>query len=500
MPRKHGHGRRVKRRTPLPEDPDYAKCPKSFVFARGDISPAVSKLCHDWRETFSPHTAKKLKVYRRDKVKALTRSAKLLGVSHLQIITCSTTGTFLRISRLPHGPTIQFHVDSFETCLDVKKLQRRPQEDPFAYTNPALPVLNNFANSSKPHVKMTQTLLTNLFPQLRIDKVRLTDCRRIVLFHLNEDTEMIDVRHYVITGHRQTKNKAIKRLEKGRLPKRPGTLKDISDLITRPDAFFSDSDGEAEEMELGQRFRKLQAQSQALIKLVEVGPRMTLSIHKIMAGMLDGEVIYHSSIKKTPEEIEELKRKRKKKEAERKARRETQEQRVAEKQLRKDEKKRRREERKARGENEDEDSCDADDSEDEAPPSKRPAKRLVHDEGSEDDATFEEDAGSPDEAEAVKAVAPIKTMRFERMKAKPPAKKISGVVRAARITPAAAEHGFQVSDAAFPRGQEALEANAGNADVGEEEAWKWNRENKTRHRGWKERKVLKERKLRKLGM
>ncbi len=47
--------------------------------------------------------------------------------------------------------------------------------------------------------------------------------------------------------------------------------------------------------------------------------------------------------------------------------------------------------------------------------------------GSEDEAAFEEDAGSPDEAEALAAVAPVKTPRFERMKAKPAAKKISGV-------------------------------------------------------------------------
>ncbi len=54
---------------------------------------------------------------------------------------------------------------------------------------------------------------------------------------------------------------------------------------------------------------------------------------------------------------------------------------------------------------------------------------LLHSfgQGSEDDAAFEEDAGSPDEAEAVEATAPVKAPRFERIKAKPAAKKISGV-------------------------------------------------------------------------
>lgn len=36
------------------------------------------------------------------------------------------------------------------------------------------------------------------------------------------ETDMIDVRHFLIVGHRQTANKAVKRLEKGKLPQDTG--------------------------------------------------------------------------------------------------------------------------------------------------------------------------------------------------------------------------------------------------------------------------------------
>lgn len=39
-------------------------------------------------------------------------------------------------------------------------------------------------------------------------------------------------------------------------------------------------------------------------RLTEIGPRMTLELVKIQEGAVDGEVLYHKFIEKTPEEIE----------------------------------------------------------------------------------------------------------------------------------------------------------------------------------------------------
>jgi len=411
MPRKgkKGKGRRTKKHRPPAEDKEEEKekGPRSLVFSRGSVSPIVAQLCLDWRESFLPNTSRKLKVDRKETLRKYARNCRLFGATHFQIMTCSTTGTYLRIGRLPHGPTLQFRVESFETVYDVKKVQRKPHTDQFAFNTPALPILNNFATSTKPHIKMAQTMLTNLFPQLRVDKVRLTDCRRVMLFNLNEDTDMIDVRHFLIVGHRQTANKAVKRLEKGKLPQDTGGLHDISELVANPSAYFSDSDFEGAAVDLSMPFRRLGADTKALLKLHEIGPRLTLSIYKIMAGFMDGEVIYHSFIKRTPLEIEELKRLRKKRAAERKARRNTQELKVEEKKLRKDEKKRRREERVAKGEGAGSDGDVSEASDEAQPHAKWQSDEEVSDGG------LERDVGSPDEdAPAVK----VKRPRVERIK------------------------------------------------------------------------------------
>jgi ribosome biogenesis protein SSF1/2 len=46
--------------------------------------------------------------------------------------------------------------------------------------------------------------------------------------------------------------------------------------------------------------------NQSAIRLTEVGPRMTLELVKIEDGLCDGEVLYHTHVSKTSEEISEL--------------------------------------------------------------------------------------------------------------------------------------------------------------------------------------------------
>jgi ribosome biogenesis protein SSF1/2 len=46
--------------------------------------------------------------------------------------------------------------------------------------------------------------------------------------------------------------------------------------------------------------------NQSAIRLTEIGPRMTLELVKIEDGLCDGEVLYHTYVSKTSEEIAEL--------------------------------------------------------------------------------------------------------------------------------------------------------------------------------------------------
>lgn len=48
--------------------------------------------------------------------------------------------------------------------------------------------------------------------------------------------------------------------------------------------------------------------NQSAVRLTEIGPRMTLELVKIEEGLCDGEVLYHSHVSKTAEQVEELRK------------------------------------------------------------------------------------------------------------------------------------------------------------------------------------------------
>ena len=50
-------------------------------------------------------------------------------------------------------------------------------------------------------------------------------------------------------------------------------------------------------------------------RLVELGPRLTLELFKIEEGIMAGEVMFHSLVKKTQSEVQDLKRQKQQKTA-----------------------------------------------------------------------------------------------------------------------------------------------------------------------------------------
>jgi ribosome biogenesis protein SSF1/2 len=51
----------------------------------------------------------------------------------------------------------------------------------------------------------------SLFTPINVDKISLSECRRIVLFHYDKDTKLIEFRHYEITTRQRNINKAVKK-------------------------------------------------------------------------------------------------------------------------------------------------------------------------------------------------------------------------------------------------------------------------------------------------
>uniref|UniRef100_A0A1B0GIQ9 Brix domain-containing protein n=1 Tax=Lutzomyia longipalpis TaxID=7200 RepID=A0A1B0GIQ9_LUTLO len=112
-------------------------------------------------------------------------------------------------------------------------------------------------------------------------------------------------------------SKSIKKLITGKIPNM-ARCEDIADFIEKANG-VSDSefeDDEANHVVLPQDLPSrgnIQNQKSA-IKLHELGPRMTIQLMKIEAGLFNGEVLFHELVVKTEEEKDAIRRKIEKRE------------------------------------------------------------------------------------------------------------------------------------------------------------------------------------------
>ncbi len=154
-----------------------------------------------------------------------------LGVTHLLIFSKTESNNYLRIGRIPRGPTLTFKLQAYSLSKDVLALQNRPKSPGSDFKTAPLVVLNNFDNSQK-HVQLVSTLLQNLFPSIKLQSMKLADCRRVILFDMNPETQEIEFRHYSITVKLTGVSKSIKNLIQTHVPDlKP--FQDISEYILR---------------------------------------------------------------------------------------------------------------------------------------------------------------------------------------------------------------------------------------------------------------------------
>jgi ribosome biogenesis protein SSF1/2 len=371
-------GRRKKKRTHVPVTTqqlaaagEEEKAPRSLVLRKGRTTPEVATLVSELRRLMGPETASRLKERRTNRMKDYAAVAGHLGLTHILSLSQSPASLSLRLARFPRGPTLTFKVERYCLQAHVRATQKRPYESLSAYQTAPLVVLNNFGDAaSPPFVKLMKITFQNMFPPLNVNTVRLTDCRRVVLFDYDPETRLVEQRHFAIRAAPSQVNRSVKRLIQTRIPSL-GDMTDISEFILGSGAgggaggsgagaaaaatawsgsgAVSDSEveDEAAQVVLPDKFRgrgNLKAQKSA-IRLSELGPRLSLRLMKVERGFLEGDVIYHDYIKKAPEEVRALEAKAKATKALKKRRREEQEGNVARKKQKEEERKQRREEK-----------------------------------------------------------------------------------------------------------------------------------------------------------
>ena len=282
-----------------------------------------------------------------------------MGITHILAFSQNEERLNLRIAKTPQGPTLTFRVHQFSLSKHIQKLQRRPININSLTKNPPIVVTNNFGDTTAPpQIKLMRITFQNMFPPINVASVKLTEVRRVVLFHLVEDEDQqqrIEVRHYAIKATPVGVDKKVRRLIQAKLPNL-NKVQDISDYITgtgnAQTTVDNASDSEPEEgnnavVELTQNYtRGNKKQSKSALKLVELGPRLSLELIKVEQGLSDGPVMFHAHVQKTPEEVKAMQQKFEDRENLKNFRREQQEQNVERKRKAKEEKREAKRKRK----------------------------------------------------------------------------------------------------------------------------------------------------------
>ena len=300
------------------------------------------ELVDDFRKVMLPFTALHFKEDAKNRKMTLGTYAKELampmGVSHILAFSQNEERLNLRLARVPEGPTMSFRVRQFSLGKHVRAIQRRPYTSPGIHQHPPIVVTNNFGDATAaPHVKLMRITFQNMFPAINVAAVKLSDCRRVVMFNMleepGEDGEpqhVVEVRHYAIKATPVGINRKVRRIIQTKIPNL-NKLNDIADYLTgatesgelAPSASTqsgaaSDSEPEDEtsHVVLPQKYcgRGNLKQQKSALKLVELGPRMSLQLVKVERGLGGGDVMYHAHVTKTQEEVRDLKA-RKEKEA-----------------------------------------------------------------------------------------------------------------------------------------------------------------------------------------
>ncbi|CAB9508552.1 Suppressor of SWI4 1 homolog [Seminavis robusta] len=321
------------------------KVPKSLVIRRGKTEHEVAELVEDLRKLMLPYTALQFQEDPRNRKLTLEKYCQKLalpmGITHIMAFTQNETRLNLRLARTPEGPTITFRVTQFSLNKHIKSLQRRPMADNARalHQNPPIVVTNNFGDASAPpQIKLLRITFQNMFPAINVASVRLADCRRVVLFHLVDEEvveeessskdddkttkttttrtvikQRVQIRHYAIKANPVGVNRKVRRLIQSKLPNL-NKVQDIADYITGQQAGATGdvSDSEAEEdpqhqVVLPQSYGGNVKSQKSALKLVELGPRLSLELIKVEKGLGGGDVMFHAYEKKTPEEAKALK-------------------------------------------------------------------------------------------------------------------------------------------------------------------------------------------------
>lgn len=382
------HGRRKKTRTHVPEgsigvqtaegiqstknnvllDNGGAVVPRALVIKKSKLSPSAASLLIELRKLLSPNTSMKLKERKYNKLKDFASVCTPLHITHLLILNQifnpkkgKVAGALtIRIARYPTGPTLTFKIIEATMSRSIKRQQKRTYDSPSLYLTAPMVVLNNFNNHSNSsssnnnqnqgvvahHVRLMKATFQNMFPALNVHALKLSDCRRVVLFNYDPQTDTVSMRHYAIKAIPISLTRNVRKLVSLKRSKKIpnlGKLTDISEYLskslyrrheqqqqhnlnemmigeddtnsigTNNTSYGSDSEIEDEtcHVTLPEKYKGTGnvKSAKSSIKLIEIGPRLTLKLIRVQKEFLDGTILYEGKEKLKSNVNQEMKEK-----------------------------------------------------------------------------------------------------------------------------------------------------------------------------------------------
>ncbi len=91
-------------------------------------------------------------------------------VTHLMTFSKTQLSTYMRLIRVPRGPTLNFRIRRFTHGRDIVSALKRPQTFPKQFEHAPLLVMNGFQDDSI-HIKLIATMFQNMFPSINVATV-----------------------------------------------------------------------------------------------------------------------------------------------------------------------------------------------------------------------------------------------------------------------------------------------------------------------------------------
>jgi ribosome biogenesis protein SSF1/2 len=191
--------------------------PHTMVISRGDVEKDIKNLVLDLRKVMEPFTASSLKDTKKNTLKDFVAIAGPLHVTHLIALTQTEHGDYMKLMRMPRGPTLHFKLEEYSLTGDVLSNAKKGFTHQKQFLYQPLLILNGFASNTNAsansnagvgsdaqtdqgnknsdfHQKLLSTTLQNMFPPINVTMVKLDEIRRCVLFNYNKEEKTIDFR------------------------------------------------------------------------------------------------------------------------------------------------------------------------------------------------------------------------------------------------------------------------------------------------------------------